>query len=244
MEKRVALITGGGAGIGFEIAKYFLKAGHRVYIGDVSVKALNKAEDDLKDLGDFGGAVCFNVGVLKDTESAMNEIVRKEGVIHILVNNAGIAKDNLLLRMDERDWDNVLLINLKGAFNCTKTVLRPMLKARWGRIINIASIVGLMGNAGQSNYAASKAGLIGFTKSIAKEVASRSITVNAIAPGFIQTSMTDALTKEVKDEYMASIPLGRFGLPEDIAKVATFIASEDASYITGQVIHVDGGRVM
>ncbi|MBN1231928.1 MAG: 3-oxoacyl-[acyl-carrier-protein] reductase [Candidatus Coatesbacteria bacterium] len=241
---KIALVTGGAAGIGLEISRHLLHKGIKVYIGDVSEKALNTASEELKSFGNFAGIVCFNVSAFADTTRAIDEILQKEGVIHILINNAGITRDNLLLRMPECDWDSVLSVNLKGVFNCTKAVLRPLLKARWGRIVNISSVIGIMGNAGQANYAASKAGIIGFTKSIAREVASRGVTVNAIAPGFIKTSMTDALTKEIQDQYLASIPLGRFGLPEDIAKTVLFLISDDASYITGQVIHIDGGLVM
>ncbi|OQX90349.1 MAG: hypothetical protein B6D57_03610 [Candidatus Coatesbacteria bacterium 4484_99] len=162
----------------------------------------------------------------------------------ILVNNAGINRDNLLMRMTDEEWDRVIEVNLKGTYNCIKAVIRPMLKARWGRIINITSVIGMIGNAGQANYSASKAGIIGLTKSAAKELASRGITVNCIAPGFIETPMTDVLPDDVKDTYMKQIPMGKFGKPDDVSGVCAFLSGDDASYITGQVIVVDGGMVM
>jgi 3-oxoacyl-[acyl-carrier protein] reductase len=174
----------------------------------------------------------------------VDDVVQKFGSLDILVNNAGIARDNLMLRLDERDWDLVMAVNLKSAFLCTKAVSRVMMKNRWGRIINMSSVVGVMGNAGQANYSASKAGLIGLTKSAAKELGSRNITVNAIAPGYIQTEMTENLPQAAKDGFLSSIPLKRPGTPEDVARVVSFLASDNAEYITGQVIHCDGGMVM
>ena len=174
----------------------------------------------------------------------VNKVIDKFKKIDILINNAGITRDGLLLRMKESDWDSVISVNLKGTFNCTKAVIKGMLKQHSGRIVNVASIIGVMGNAGQANYAASKAGIIGFTKSVAKEVASRNITVNAIAPGFIETKMTEVLSDDVKKAMLNQIPLNRFGKPEDVANLVLFLVSDDASYITGQVIKIDGGMLM
>ena len=236
---RTALITGGAAGIGRGIAESISKEGASTVIFDVQ-----DADELIERINNNGGRAFFRRVDITDMESVkktVKEIEKEAGVIDILINNAGITRDNLLLRMNESDWDNVIDVNLKGTFNCTKTVLRGMLKKRWGRIISISSIIGIMGNAGQSNYAASKAGIIGFTKSIAREAASRGITVNAIAPGFIKTHMTEELSDEVSQEYLSNIPAGRFGEIEDIANLVNFLISEEASYITGQVIQVDGG---
>jgi 3-oxoacyl-[acyl-carrier protein] reductase len=180
----------------------------------------------------------------EEAERVLDAAARALGPVGILVNNAGITRDNLLLRLSEDDWDSVLQTNLKSAYLCSKAALRPMLKARWGRIINVSSVVGLMGNGGQANYAASKAGLLGLTKSLAREVASRNITVNAVAPGFITTDITAVLSQEIQDRLLTEIPAGRFGSPEDVAGVVAFLASDKAAYITGQVITVDGGMVM
>ncbi|RLC42278.1 MAG: 3-oxoacyl-[acyl-carrier-protein] reductase, partial [Candidatus Coatesbacteria bacterium] len=188
----------------------------------------------------------FTVDISDTTSvgSAVNETMGEFGRVDILVNNAGINRDNLLMRMTDEEWDRVIEVNLKGTYNCIKAVIRPMLKARWGRIINITSVIGMIGNAGQANYSASKAGIIGLTKSAAKELASRGITVNCIAPGFIETPMTDVLPDDVKDTYMKQIPMGKFGKPDDVSGVCAFLSGDDASYITGQVIVVDGGMVM
>ena len=183
----------------------------------------------------------FDVSDFTKVQKEIDRILEELGGIHILVNNAGITKDGLLLRMKEQDWDDVMSVNLKGVFNCTRAVTKHMLKQRYGKIINITSIVGEMGNAGQANYSASKAGIIGFTKSIAKELGSRNINVNAVSPGFIETDITKNLPQEVKNSYIQNIPLGRFGNPEDVAKVVVFLASDSASYITGEVIKVNGG---
>jgi len=198
----------------------------------------------IQETGGEAIAVEADVSRMDDAQRLVKETLDQWGRIDILVNNAGITRDNLLLRMSEEEWDTVLQVNLKGAFNCTKSVTRQMMKQRQGRIINITSVVGQMGNAGQANYAASKAGLIGFTKSVARELASRNITCNAVAPGYIQTDMTAALDDAVKDSLKQQIPLGRLGTPEDVARVVTFLCSDDAAYITGQVINVDGGMVM
>jgi 3-oxoacyl-[acyl-carrier protein] reductase len=198
----------------------------------------------IKEMGGEAIAVRANVGNMEDVQAMMKEALAQFETIDILVNNAGITRDNLLMRMKEDEWDDVININLKGVFNATKAVTRQMMKQRSGRIINIASIVGVMGNAGQANYVAAKAGVIGLTKSTARELASRHITVNAIAPGFITTDMTDKLTEEVKAEMLKQIPLARFGEAKDIASVVSFLASEKSAYITGQTLHVDGGMVM
>lgn len=245
LQGKVALITGGSRGIGRAIAVLFAAEGARIalnYAGNS--EAAQKVKAEIED----NGGECFlfqgNVGDFSSVEGLTAAVVEKMGRIDILVNNAGITRDNLLLRMKEQEWDDVLNINLKGVFNCTKAVSKYMLKQREGKIISISSIVGLQGNAGQANYAAAKAGIIGFTKSMAKELGSRGIRVNAIAPGFIQTDMTQVLNEEVKKSLLQSIPLQRVGKPEDIAKAAVFLASTESDYITGQVIVVDGGMAI
>ena len=239
MNKKLALITGGGAGIGKGITLKLASNGINCVIFDI--KDASESAEEAKGLG--VKAISMKVDVT-DSEAvglAVSEVSSSLGDINILVNNAGITRDNLLMRMKEEDWDQVLQINLKGVFNCTKAVIRGMMSSRWGRIISISSVVGIMGNAGQANYAASKAGIIGFTKSIAREVGSRNITANAIAPGFIKTEMTDKLPEEVKKDYLSRIPLGKFGEVEDVCNLVYFLISEEASYISGQVIQVDGG---
>ncbi|OGQ02791.1 MAG: 3-oxoacyl-[acyl-carrier-protein] reductase [Deltaproteobacteria bacterium RBG_19FT_COMBO_58_16] len=241
---RVALITGGGQGIGREIALKLASYGADIAVVDVN---LEKAEDTANEAMKMGRrAMALKVDVVSatETEEMAAKVFEKLEAIHILVNNAGITRDALLLRMKEEDWDAVIDVNLKGAFNCTKAVLKYMTKARWGRIVNIASVVGVMGNAGQANYAASKAGLIGFTKSVAREVASRNITCNAVAPGFIETAMTDALSAQVKEELLARIPLGRLGGASDIANGVLFLSSNVSNYITGEVMNINGGMAM
>ncbi len=245
LEGKTALITGASSGIGRTMALTFAEAG-----ADIIINYIGPAQD-AEEVADKVRAMGRRALVLEtdvsDTEAvaAMVEKAAKEmGHIDILVNNAGITRDGLLLRMKESDWDAVLAINLKGVFNCTKAVLKYMMKQRYGRIISISSVVGVNGNAGQANYAAAKAGIIGFTKSVAKEAASRGITANAIAPGFVKTNMTAVLPEKTVAAMLASIPLGRLGETEDIAKAALFLAGDAASYITGQVLHVDGGMVM
>jgi 3-oxoacyl-[acyl-carrier protein] reductase len=241
----VALITGASRGIGKAIALDLAQKGARVAVNYMGNK--DKAQDVVDEIIASGGeGIIVKADVSSNQEvTEMIKIVEKElGTIDILVNNAGITKDNLLMRMKEEDWDQVLNTNLKGVFNCTKAVIRSMMKQKKGKIINITSVVGLTGNAGQSNYAAAKSGVIGFTKSMALELASRGIQVNAVAPGFIATDMTDKLPQEVKEQLLVRIPLQRFGKTEDVAGVVSFLASSQADYITGQVISVDGGMVM
>lgn len=241
---KVALVTGGGRGIGREIALVLAREGADIAIWDVNQADAQKTADEIAALGRKALADQVDVTNYDSVEAGVNKILDKNSKIDILVNNAGITRDNLLLRMNGQEWDSVINVNLKGTFNCTKAVSRPMLKQRAGTIINIASIIGIIGNAGQANYAASKAGIIALTKSTAKELASRSITVNAVAPGFIQTEMTAKLPEELKAKMLSAIPLAKFGTPEDVANVCLFLASPDAAYLTGQVLVVDGGMVM
>jgi len=244
LEGKIAVITGGARGIGKEIAKVLAKEGANCVLCDVNAEDLKNATAEIEGLGVQCMGLPLNVCNLKQCEEAMNKIIDKFQKIDILINNAGITRDGLLLRMKEEDWDSVISVNLKGTFNCTKAAIKVMLKQKSGRIVNVASIIGVIGNAGQANYAASKAGIIGLTKSVAKEVASRNINVNAIAPGFIQTKMTEVLSEEVKEAMRKQIPLKRFGRPEDVGNLVLFLVSDDASYITGQVIKIDGGMVM
>ncbi len=241
---RIAIITGGGQGIGKAIALKLASYGADVAIVDVNLENAQQTANEAKTIGRKALALKVDVSNLKETEEMAEKVFKELEGIHILVNNAGITKDGLILRMTEEDWDRVIDINLKGAFNCTKSVLKYMSKMRWGRIVNIASVVGIMGNAGQANYAASKAGLIGLTKSVAREFASRNITCNAVAPGFIETAMTESLSDKVKEDLLKQIPLGRFGGPNDVAMGVLFLASNPSSYITGQVLNINGGMVM
>ncbi len=241
-ENKVVIVTGGAQGIGKEIALQFAKEKATVIIFDLNDAQL---EETAKELNVHSRAQGFRVDVtnMAEVEINVNKIIDNFKRVDILINNAGITKDNLLLRLSENDWDKVIAVNLKGAFNCIKALSRHMLKARYGKIVNISSVIGIMGNAGQVNYAASKAGLIGVTKSLAKELGSRNITVNAVAPGYIKTAMTDKLDDKIKEEMFKRIPLGRFGEPSDVAKAVLFLASSDADYITSQVLVVDGGLV-
>lgn len=244
LRDRVAIVTGGGQGIGKAISLGLAKNGAGVVITDVNYESADNVAKEIENQGGSALAYKMDVSNCEEVGGTVDKILDKYGRIDILVNNAGITRDSLLLRMKEEDWDKVLSINLKGVFNCTKAVLRSMLKERWGRIVNVASIVGLIGNAGQANYSASKAGIIGFTKTVAREVASRNVTVNAVAPGFIATEMTKVLPDDVKENLMKQIPLGRLGSVEDVAEVVLFLVSEKAGYITGEVIRIDGGMAM
>lgn len=242
---KTALVTGASRGIGRAIALTLAEAGADVavnYAGSEAAAAQVVAE--IEAMGRKAFMVRADVSSSADVESMVSRVLETFGKLDILVNNAGITKDNLIMRMKEEEFDQVIGINLKGVFNCIKAVTRPMMKQRSGRIINISSVVGVLGNAGQANYVAAKAGVIGLTKSTAKELASRGITVNAVAPGFIETDMTDKLSDDMKASLLGQIPLARLGAPEDIAKAVRFIASDDASYMTGQTIHVDGGMYM
>lgn len=245
LDGKIALVTGASRGIGREIALEMAREGANVAINYAGseAKALEVAEE-IKALGREAITIQADVSSSESVESMVKQTIEAFGRLDILVNNAGITKDNLMMRMKEADWDDVININLKGVFLCTKAVTRQMMKQRSGRIINISSIVGVSGNAGQANYVAAKSGVIGLTKTTAKELASRGITVNAIAPGFITTDMTDKLNDETKSEMLKQIPLARLGEPIDIAKTALFLASEDSRYMTGQTLHVDGGMVM
>lgn len=242
---KVALVTGGSRGIGRAIALKLAENGADVainYAGNTA--AAEEVKTAIEQMGRKALLVQGSVADTDGVQTIVNTVVKELGRLDILINNAGITRDGLLMRMKESDWDDVMHTNLKGVYNCSKAVLRTMMKQRSGRIVNMASVVGEMGNAGQTNYAAAKAGVIGFTKSLAKEVASRGITVNAIAPGFIATDMTSVLTDDQKAEMARTIPLGRAGQPEDVANAVLFLVSEGAAYITGQVLNVDGGMVM
>ena len=248
LEGKVAIVTGAARGIGEGIALKFAEQGAHIaftYVSESSAEKAKVLEDKLKALGVNAKAYRSNAGDFAQSESFVNDVVKTFGTVDICVNNAGISKDNLLLRMTAEQWDDVMSINLKSVFNMTKQVIRPMMKAKAGSIINMSSVIGLMGNAGQSSYAASKAGIIGFTKSVAKELGSRNIRCNAIAPGFVETDMTGYLKEgEQADKYKAGIPLGRFGTAEDISNVSLFLASDLSAYVTGQVLGVHGALYM
>lgn len=242
---RVALVTGAARGIGRACALALAQPGYKIYINDLAPSDQAEAVvAAIRAKGAEAGACFFDVADAATAQEAIDRLVKESGRLDILVNNAGIARDNLIARMKESDWDQVLAVNLKGAFNCLKAAVRPMMKQRYGRVINITSVVAYMGNPGQANYAAAKAGLVGLTKAAARELASRQITVNAVAPGFIMTDMTAALPPAVQEAMLAQIPLGRFGTPEEVAAVVAFLASEAAGYITGEVIHINGGLIM
>ena len=244
LKDQVVLITGSARGIGKEIAKTFAGQGATVIVSDINADSAQTTSEEFTKEGFESSSFACDVTNMQSVEEMINKILDKYSRIDILVNNAGITKDNLLLRMSEKEWDAVLNTNLKGVFCCTKAVTKSMLKARKGKIVNIASIIGITGNAGQANYAASKAGIIGFTKSIAKEFASRGITSNAVAPGFIQSEMTEKLTDNAREEIFRTIPLGKLGTPKDVANACLFLASSDADYITGQTIVIDGGMAI
>jgi 3-oxoacyl-[acyl-carrier protein] reductase len=248
LKNKKALITGGTAGIGKEIALSFARAGAHVAIFGTNQERANEVIEEMKKVAcspdQIFLAMIVNVAEKNSVEEAIQKILATFGVLDILVNNAGITRDNLLMKMSEEDWDHVLDVNLKSVYNTCQVVIRPMMKARGGKIINISSVVGLTGNAGQVNYAASKSGMIGFTKALAQEVATRNICVNCIAPGFIKTRMTDALNDVQQEGILKKIPMGRMGSSQDIANAAVFLASPLSDYITGQVLTVDGGMVM
>ena len=240
---KVVVVTGAARGIGQAIAAKMAAAGADIALCDLQKDWLTETEVLVKNLGRKVMSYAVDVSKTEDVQGVVDQIEKDFGRVDVLVNNAGITKDTYLVRMTEADWDAVLSVNLKGAFLFTKAVARPMMKQRSGNIVNMASIIGLIGNAGQCNYAASKAGLIALTKSVAKELASRNIRCNAVAPGFIQTKMTDKLPEDIRKKMLEAIPLGRFGVPEDVANVVLFLASDDSAYVTGQVLTVCGGMV-
>lgn len=243
-KNRVAVVTGGAQGIGKAIVMGLASNGANVVIADMNEEGVNQTKKDVESLGAKALGVKCNVSDVNDVDNLVKKTMEIFSTIDILVNNAGVTRDNLMMRMDEKDWDLVLSVNLKGPFLLTKAVTQVMMKQRYGRIVNVSSVVGLMGNAGQANYAASKGGLISLTKSVAKEFASRNITCNAVAPGFIETSMTEKLQDKVKESYIKAIPLNRFGTPNDVANAVLFLSSEESGYITGQIIGIDGGMFM
>jgi 3-oxoacyl-[acyl-carrier protein] reductase len=244
LQGKVALVTGAAQGIGRTVALLLAQNGADIVVSDINLEKAEQTAKEIEALGRRAMAIKADVANANDVERMVETILGKFGQIDILVNNAGIARDKLILRMTEEDWDAVLNVNLKGTFNCTKAVIRHMSKQRKGKVVNIASVVGEMGNVGQANYAASKAGVIGFTKTIAREFAQRGINVNAIAPGYIETPMTDSLPEKVKEELRRMIPMERLGRPEDVAQAVLFLVSEVSSYITGQVLNVNGGIYM
>lgn len=244
LKDKVAFITGGGRGIGREIALLFAREGANIALADVNADILAGTQKDIEAIGRQAITGIVDVTKSDQVDSFVQKTLDKFSKIDILVNNAGITRDTLLVRMSEADWDLVMNVNLKGAFICTKAISKIMMKQRDGRIVNMASIIGIMGNAGQANYAASKGGLIAFTKTVAKELSSRNVRANAIAPGFIQTDMTAKLSEEVKSAMLKFVPLNKFGTAQDVANLALFLASDNSSYITGQVVQVDGGMVM
>lgn len=241
LDSKVALITGGASGIGAEIAKKFAQEGAKVALCDVDSDAGLKTAQDIGEKAQF---YQLDIGNEDEVNTTIEKIIKDSTKIDVLVNNAGVTNDKLLLRMTKEDWEHVIKTNLTGTFLVTRAVIKHMVKQRYGKIVNIASVIGMIGNAGQANYAASKAGIIGFTKSCAKELAVRNITVNAIAPGFIETRMTDAIPEDIKQNYLKLIPMKRFGKPADVAYLALFLSSDKSSYITGQILCLDGGMVM
>ena len=245
LEGKVALVTGAGRGIGRAIAEELANRGADVVLADRMVENAQSSAQEIAALtGRQTLAVEVDVSSMESAKAMVEQVLERFGKVDILVNNAGVTRDNLIMRMDEAEWDAVIDINLKGVWNCSKAVIRAMMKQRYGRIVNISSVSGLAGQAGQTNYSASKAGVIGFTKALAREVASRQITVNAVAPGFVPTALTVDLPEDLKEAMMKITPLGRMGKPEEIAFAVAFFASDEAAYITGQVLSVDGGMMM
>ena len=244
LENKVAIVTGGARGIGRAISLRLASEGARIAIVDIMLDVAEATAKEFADQGFEAKAYAANVAKPEDADATVKKVIADFGKVDILVNNAGIAKDNLIMRMSEAEWDAVIAVNLKGTFNFTKAAVTPMARQRSGKIVNIASVVGRMGNAGQANYSASKAGVIALTKSTAKEFGSRNIQVNAVAPGFIETEMTAKLPQSVRDTFMMVIPAKRPGKPEDVANVVFFLCSSDADYVTGQVINIDGGMLM
>jgi 3-oxoacyl-[acyl-carrier protein] reductase len=244
LKDKVAIVTGGAQGIGKAIAKQLADDGAAIAVVDMMEEVAQATANEFEAAGFKAKAYACDVVSSEAVDAMVKAVVADFGGVDILVNNAGITRDGLLMRMKEADWDAVLAVNLKGTFNCTKAVFRPMSKKRYGKIVNIASVVGVMGNAGQANYAASKAGVIGLTKSTAKEYAARNVNVNAVAPGYIETEMTAVLPDEVKESFLANTPLKRAGTPTDVARVVVFLCCEDSDYVTGQTINIDGGLVM
>ncbi|MBN1148846.1 MAG: 3-oxoacyl-[acyl-carrier-protein] reductase [Anaerolineales bacterium] len=245
LEGKIAIVTGGRRGIGRAIAEVLARQGADIVLGDRDEEEALAAAEQVAAASGRRVHGCFvDVADHNSAVSMVDCALSNFGRVDILVNNAGVTRDTLIVRMSEEDWDSVIDVNLKGAWNCAKAVVRPMMKQRWGRIVNISSVSGLAGQAGQTNYSASKAGLIGFTKALAREVASRGITVNAVAPGFVPTALTENLPKELVEGMMKLIPMGRWGSPEEIAHAVAFLASQEASYITGQVLSIDGGMMM
>lgn len=244
LQGKTAIVTGAAQGIGRAIAQCLAEAGADIAVADLDPGRSVETVASIEKLGRKALNIKVNVADANEAKSMVEQVLKAWGKVDILINNAGITRDGLLLRMKEEDWNLVLQINLNGTFNCTKAVLQPMTKQRYGRIVNIASIVGVIGNAGQANYSASKAAVIGFTKTVGREYASRNVTVNAVAPGFIDTAMTHGLPADVKETLLKQIPLGRLGMPADVAAAVRFLVSEDAAYITGHVLHVNGGMLM
>lgn len=244
LDGKVALVTGGARGIGKAISERLAGEGAAVALVDIMLEVAEQTATEFKGKGYTAEAFSANVAKVEDAENTIAQVLEKFGRIDILVNNAGITRDNLMMRMSEEDWDAVIAVNLKGTFNFTKAVIRPMMKNRYGKIVNVASVVGRMGNAGQANYSASKAGVIGLTKTTAKEFASRNITVNAVAPGYIKTDMTGKVSEAATEAFMSVIPMKRAGVPEDVANVVYFLCSPDSDYVSGQVINIDGGMLM
>jgi 3-oxoacyl-[acyl-carrier protein] reductase len=244
LKGKVAMVTGGGRGIGLAVSEMLAELGAHVVLGGTNFAVVEQSASAIRERGGSAGAIRINVADAKEVQAAFESVIEQHQTLDILVNNAGVTKDGLLVRMKEDDWNQVLDVNLKGAFLCGQQAIKQMMKQRSGAIVNVSSVVGLTGNFGQANYAASKAGLIGLTKTMAREVASRGIRVNAVAPGFIDSDMTKKLDDKIKDDLLQKIPMGRFGTPRDVAESVCFLVSDSASYITGTVLNINGGMLM